>query len=86
MDDAAARPIDESDKGVCSKKHQRLEDATLREEIDRTVERLDAVRRRAELDSYRRVVASKILDEGVLSRPSERLFADGERRCCPSAG
>jgi hypothetical protein len=77
-DEAADQLASELDEAIYEKKHRYLKDPIFREEIDYTVKRFSKLRRQAEFDTFKRMVACKILDEGVLLYGSEQLFAQGK--------
>jgi hypothetical protein len=77
-DEAADQLASELDEAIYEKKHRYLKDPIFREEIDYTVKRFSRLRRQAEFDTFKRMVACKILDEGVLLYGSEQLFAQGK--------
>jgi len=71
MPDAAMRALDER---IYQKKYRLLITPAVREEIDYKVKRLEVVRGQARFDDFKKMVAMKILHEGVLLYGSEELF------------
>jgi hypothetical protein len=62
------------DDGIYREKHRLLMTPHLKEEIDYVVKRLDRVREQVRFDTFRRMLACKILHEGTLLYGSEVLF------------
>ena len=62
------------DSTIYQEKYQILMAPHIREEIDYIVKRLSRVREQVQFDSFRRMVACKILQEGTLLFGSEHLF------------
>src|SRR5665811_1909286 len=54
------------DDAIYQQKYRYLINPSVREEIDYIVKRLDRLREQAEFDTFKKMVACKILQEGVL--------------------
>lgn len=74
-DDAPDDLVTRLDTAIYKKKFQYLTNPAFHEEIDYVVKRFDTLRGQAEFDTFRRMVACKILDEAVLIYGSAELFA-----------
>jgi len=68
------RLMDRLDQEIYKEKYSLLLNPHLREEIDYIVKDLDRVREQVRFDSFRHMVACKILQEGTLLYGSDRLF------------
>ncbi len=77
-DDLPDHMVAELDQAIHRKKHLLLRDPRAREEIDYIVKRLERVREQLAFDEFKRMVASKILDEGVFLYGSQSLFAQAK--------
>lgn len=66
--------IERLDEAVYREKHRLLMTPHLREEIDYVIKDLGRVREQVRFDSYRHMVACKILREGTLLYGSEEIF------------
>jgi hypothetical protein len=73
-DDAPEALLDQLDGAIHKKKYQYLNSPVFREEIDYVVKRFSTVREQARFDTFKRMVACKILDEAVLLQGSPDLF------------
>ena len=73
-DDAPAALIKQLDDGIYQQKYRHLINPSVREEIDYIVKRLSRLREQAVFDDFKKMVACKILQEGVLLYGSQRLF------------
>lgn len=73
-DEAPAELITQLDGAIHKKKHRYLNSPVFREEIDYVVKRFATVREQAQFDTFKRMVACKILDEAVLLHGSAELF------------
>ncbi len=62
------------DEVVYREKYRYLINPSMREEIDYIVKKLERVREQAAFDTFKRMIACKILDEGELLYGSEILF------------
>lgn len=62
------------DESIFKEKHSMLLTPQLREEIDYVVKDLDKIREQLRFDTFRRMVACKILEEGTFLYGSESLF------------
>jgi hypothetical protein len=62
------------DAAVYREKYRYLINPSMREEIDYIVKKLERVREQAAFDTFKRMIACKILDEGELLYGSEILF------------
>jgi hypothetical protein len=62
------------DEAVYREKYRYLINPSMREEIDYIVKKLERVREQAAFDTFKRMIACKILDEGELLYGSEILF------------
>ncbi len=69
--DAVIAKLDEL---VYKKKYRMLIDPNVNEEVDYKIKKLELVREQARFDNFKRMVASKILQEGLLLHGSEPLF------------
>jgi len=69
--DALPRQLDES---IYQQKYRHLIDPSAREEIDYIVKRFQRLREQAGFDTFKKMVACKILREGVLLHGSRTLF------------
>ncbi len=81
-DEASDELLTGLDDAIYKKKHQYLKNPAFREEIDYVVKRFSKVREQAEFDSFKRMVACKILDEAILVCGSEELLADAKALLC----
>jgi hypothetical protein len=77
-DEAPELLVQQLDDAIYRKKYQYLKDPAFREEIDYTVKRFGKLRQQAEFDTFERMVACKILDEGVLVYGSQEVFAQAK--------
>jgi len=68
------RLMDRLDQEIYKEKYSLLLNPHLREEIDYIVKSLDRVREQVRFDSFRHMVACKILQEGTMLYGSNRLF------------
>jgi len=66
------------DDAIYQRKYPYLKHPGFREEIDYIVKRFGKLREQAEFDTFRRMVACKILNEAILLYGSEQLFAGGK--------
>ena len=66
------------DDAIYRKKSQYLKNPAYREEIDYVVKGFSKLREQTEFDTFKRMVACKILDEAVLLYGSAGLFAAGK--------
>ncbi len=73
-DDAPGDLVAQIDGAIHKKKYQYLNSPVFREEIDYVVKRFATVREQARFDTFKRMVACKILDEAVLVGGSPGLF------------
>jgi hypothetical protein len=64
----------ELDEAIYREKYRYLINPSMREEIDYIVKKLDRVREQAAFDTFKRMVACKILHEGMLLDGSDTLF------------
>jgi len=62
------------DEAIYQEKYRYLINPSMREEIDYIVKKLDRVREQIAFDTFRRMVACKILHEGILLYGSNALF------------
>lgn len=62
------------DDAIYQQKYRYLINPSVREEIDYIVKRLERLREQAEFDTFKKMVACKILQEGVLLYGSQTLF------------
>ncbi len=75
VDDAVAETsIKRLDELIYKKKYRMLTSPAVNEEVDYKIKRLGRVRDQAQFDDFKRMVAVKILHEGVLLYGSEDLF------------
>ncbi len=74
-DDLPEAQVAELDRAILWRKHRLLRDPAGREEIDYIVKRLGRMREQAGFDDFKRMVACKILHEGVFLYGSQALFA-----------
>jgi len=75
-DDVTDTCINRLDELVYRKKYRMLIDPAVNEEVDYKIKRLGVVREQANFDNFKRMVAIKILDEGVLLHGSGRIFGE----------
>jgi len=75
-DDVPHACITRLDGLIYRKKYRMLIDPAVNEEVDYKIKGLGRVREQAEFDDFKRMVAIKILDEGVLLHGSEKIFSD----------
>jgi hypothetical protein len=68
------RMKDHLDEWIYEEKYRLLMTPHIREEIDYVVKTLDRVREQLQFDTFKRMVACKILDEGTLLYGSPELF------------
>jgi hypothetical protein len=73
-DDVADGPIGRLDELIYRRKYRMLIDPAVNEEVDYKIKRLMRVREQAAFDDFKRMVAVKILDEGVFLHGSEEIF------------
>lgn len=73
-DDLSDVDISRLDGLIYQKKYRMLIDPSVNEEVDYKIKRLGLVREQARFDSFKHMVASKILQEGVLLYGSENLY------------
>jgi hypothetical protein len=66
--------MQELDEAVYQEKYRYLINPSMREEIDYIVKKLDRVREQAAFDTFKRMIACKILHEGILLYGSDTLF------------
>ena len=66
--------IYELDEAIYREKYRYLINPSMREEIDYIVKKLERVREQAAFDTFKRMIACKILHEGMLLCGSEALF------------
>jgi hypothetical protein len=64
------------DHAIYSEKYKTLTSSTIREEIDYVIKRVSRVREQLQFDTFKRMVACKILVEGLLLYGSKDLFVD----------
>jgi hypothetical protein len=64
------------DRAIYSEKYRLLTAPAFREEIDYIVKRMSRVREQLQFDTLKRMIACKILDEGLLLCGSKSLFTD----------
>lgn len=75
VDDAAPDALlQRLDEAIYRQKYRHLINPSAREEIDYIVKRLERLREQAAFDTFERMVACKILQEGVLLHGSATLF------------
>jgi len=75
VDDAAPEALlRQLDEAIYQQKYLHLINPSAREEIDYVVKRFDRLREQARFDDFKKMVASKILQEGVLIHGSSTLF------------
>lgn len=74
-DDVPEAMVRELDQAVYHKKSRLLRDPVTREEIDYIVKRVERLREQLGFDEFKRMVACKILDEGIFLHGSQSLFA-----------
>lgn len=67
------------DERIFREKHRMLITPQLREEIDYVIKDLDRVREQLRFDTFRRMVACKIMQEGALLYGNEALFTSIKR-------
>jgi hypothetical protein len=70
-----AETLKELDEAIYQEKYRLLITPHIREEIDYVTKRLERVREQVKFDSFRHMVACKILQEGTLLYGSETLFS-----------
>jgi len=75
-DDVPDACMEALDGLIYRKKYRMLIDPAVNEEVDYKIKRLGRVREQATFDDFKRMVAVKILDEGVLLYGSEKVFGD----------
>jgi hypothetical protein len=76
VDDAAPGTLlSRLDEEIYQQKYRRLINPSAREEIDYIVKPLARLREQAQFDTFKKMVACKILQEGVLIYGSAQLFA-----------
>ncbi|MEW6440592.1 MAG: hypothetical protein AB1640_06590 [bacterium] len=75
-DGAPGDLLQELDRTIYHEKYRTLITPGLREEIDYVVKGLERVREQLSFDSFKKMVAVKILQEGVLLSGSETLFEE----------
>jgi len=68
------KSIERLDEAIYREKYRLLITPHMREEIDYVVKDLDRVRQQVRFDTYRHMVACKILREGTLLYGSEKIF------------
>ena len=73
-DDFPERLMDRLDEEIYKEKYRLLINPHLREEIDYIVKDLNRVREQVNFDTFKRMVACKILEEGTLLYGSDRIF------------
>lgn len=73
-DEAPQAAIERLDAAVYDLKYRYLVNPSMREEIDYIVKRLERMREQAAFDTFKRMVACKILAESVLLYGDEALF------------
>lgn len=73
-DDASDAVIEHLDDAMYGEKYRLLTSPALREEIDYVIKRMRRVREQLQFDTFKRMIACKILDEGLLLDGSEPLF------------
>jgi energy-coupling factor transporter ATP-binding protein EcfA2 len=66
--------INRLDGLIYQKKYRMLIDPSVNEEVDYRIKRLGLVREQARFDNFKRMVAGKIIQEGVLLYGSENLY------------
>jgi hypothetical protein len=66
--------IHELDEAIYQEKYRYLINPSMREEIDYIVKKLERVREQAAFDTFKRMIACKILHEGMLLYGSDALF------------
>lgn len=77
LEDSAFDDVIKSlDEAIYSEKYRVLTSPALREEIDYVVKRMSRVREQLQFDTFKRMIACKILEEGRLLYGSENLFFD----------
>lgn len=64
------------DNAIYSEKYRTLTSPVLKEEIDYVIKRMSKVREQLQFDTFKRMVACKILEEGLLLYGSKNLFID----------
>lgn len=75
-DDASDDFINRLDQVIYSEKYRILTSSAFREEIDYVIKRVSRVKEQLQFDTFKHMVACKILDEGLLLYGSEELFLD----------
>jgi hypothetical protein len=73
-DDVPKTDLKELDKAILRKKHFLLVHPNYQEEIDYLVKDIAKIRQQLAFDSFQHMIASKILNEGVLLYGSEAVF------------
>jgi len=66
--------LQQLDEAIYGEKYRYLINPSMREEIDYIVKRLDRVREQVAFDTFKRMIACKILHEGILLHGSDTLF------------
>jgi hypothetical protein len=66
--------MNKMDEAIYQEKHRLIITPHLREEIDYIVKNLDRVRTQLQFDTYKHMVACKIMHEGTLLHGSEKIF------------
>ena len=76
-DDAVSNSfLEELDQTIYQEKYRTLVSPSVREEIDYVVKKMERVREQLCFDTFKRMVACKILQEGVLLLGSQSLFQE----------
>lgn len=75
VDDLLPKPVvDRLDEAIYQEKHRLLMTPHLREEIDYIVKGLERVRKQVRFDTFKHMVASKIIHEGIFLYGSKTLY------------
>lgn len=75
LDDSVSDEVMQKfDEAVYQEKYRYLINPSMREEIDYIVKKLERVREQVAFDTFKRMIACKILHEGMLLHGSETLF------------
>jgi len=75
-DGASDALIGSLDNAIHREKYRTLVSPELREEVDYVIKKVSRVREQLQFDTFKHMVACKILDEGLLLFGSESLFVD----------
>lgn len=78
-DNAPGELVEELDEAIYRQKYRTLINPAVREEVDYIVKPLRRLREQTEFDTFKKMVACKILHEGMLLYGSSRLFEAAKR-------